>query len=173
MNNCYNIGARYAIAGRILKGTTVIAYVMHDKILGQYSPLEKSLVEQLALNKQIYNCSAQIYGDIVNLKGINCKLSQLPKYNPDGTLVDDSDKIKKKVVPDLKLVGKVHTGRTVTSYIMIALNEPDKLMKIPKDAVIKLAQEGRIINAKSQMNGKDALIRAANGYTLSGLKTYK
>lgn len=171
MTGYYNIGARYEIIGRVTSGTAVVAYTLRDKISGLICQMEKGIVEQLALNKQIYNCNAQLYGNIVNLKGINCKLSQLPKFDNKGNAIDEN-KNKRKNTADLKLVGKVPCGRLISDYIVISVYEPDKTMKIPRETVIKLAQEGRIINAKSQMNGEEAMLRGTAGVNLAQLKTY-
>jgi hypothetical protein len=169
----YNVGAQYEIIGRIPKGTTIIAYVLKDKFTGKSHPVEKAIVEQLALNKQIYNCSAQIYGNIVNLKGINCKLNQLPRYDLSGNIVNDESKQKKRVIADLQLVGKIQNGRVISDYVVVSISEPDKLMKLPRDTVLKLAQDGRIINAKSQMNGSEIMLRGTAGFNLSQLRTYQ
>ena len=76
----YNFGAKYSIIGRILNRTTVEYYVLQDRSNNSTLKMKKGVVEQLALSKQIYNCNAQVYKDIVNMKGINFKLSQLPRY---------------------------------------------------------------------------------------------
>jgi hypothetical protein len=172
MGMYYNVGARYEIVGRVLQGTTVIAYVLRDKVTGNLGTMEKAVVEQLALNKQIYNCSAQVYSGIVNLKGINCKLSKLPKYDINCNPIVDDVNQKKKIRADLKLVGKVQNGRVISDYMVVYLSDPNKVMKVPRDTVIKLAQEGRIINAKSQMNGSEVMLRGAAGVNLAQLKTY-
>lgn len=170
--NYYNIGARYEIVGRISKGTTVIAYMLKDRTSNSTLSMEKGMVEQLALNKQIYNCTAQVYGNLVNLKGINCKLSKLPKYKEDGDIVGDEPKKKVKVEADLKIVGKITEGRTITHYVVSALKSPDVMMKVPKETVIQLALEGRFTNAKVQMNGNELMLRGTYGANLNQLTTY-
>lgn len=173
MANYYNIGARYEIIGRVTERTSVIAYIIKDNHSGgNIYPMEKSMVEQLALNKQIYNCTGQIYGNIINLKGINCKLNQLPRYDRLGNKVIDENKGKRKVTADLELVGKVQKGRVITDYILISLTNPDKPFKLPRDMVLKLAQEGRVVNAKSQKNGEEIMLRGVEGFNLAQLKTY-
>lgn len=173
MKNNYNIGARYEIIGRVTKGTSVLGYLILDKSNNTRGTLEKAVVEQLALNKQIYNCTAQVYGNIVNLKGINCKLNQLPKFTMDGQPVPENDRKKKRVVSDLKLVGKVQKGRAISDYVVIDLNDPNTLMKIPRSLVLKLAQDGRFSNATVQMNGNEIMLRGVSGSNLSQLQTYK
>lgn len=168
----YNVGAKYEIVGRIQHGTSVMAYMVKDRVENSTSIIEKGIVEQLALNKQIYNCNAQLYGNLVNMKGVNCKLNQLPKYTETGDLVPEEEKPKKKAPADLKLIGKVQTGRTITDYVVVALKDTSKKMKVPKETVLQLAQEGRILNAKVQMNNGELMLRGNYGVNLSQLTTY-
>lgn len=168
----YNVGAKYEIVGRIQHGTSVMAYMVKDRVENSTSIIEKGIVEQLALNKQIYNCNAQLYGNIVNMKGVNCKLNQLPKYTETGDLVPEEEKPKKKAPADLKLIGKAQTGRTITDYVVVALKDTSKKMKVPKETVLQLAQEGRILNAKVQMNNGELMLRGNYGVNLSQLTTY-
>lgn len=170
----YNIGAQYEIIGRIQSGTTVKYYIIKDRTDDTEHKMEKAVVEQLALNKQIYNCQAQIYGDLVNLKGINCKLSQLPKYDDDCNVLDESDKPKKKkVVKDIRIVGKVHCGKNITDYVVVCISDPEKLFKVPKDTVLQLAKDGRIVNAKVQYNNGVLILRGTEKDSLSNLTQYK
>ena len=167
----YNIGARYELVGRVTKGTSVVAYIVKDKATNKISQMEKGVVEQLALNKQIYNCNAQIYNNLVNLKGINCRLNQLPKYDNYGQKLGTDDN-KKQASADLKLIGKIQCGREVQEYVVIYVDDPENKMKIPRDMVLRLAQEGRIINAKSQMNGNSIMLRGTSGNNLAHLEVY-
>lgn len=169
----YNVGAKYEIIGRITKGTTVSAYILKDKTNNKLFKMDKGIVEQLALQKQIYNCNAQTYKNIVNLKGINCKISQLPKYDENGNRIVDEVKVKKRSIADLQLVGKVPCGRGISDYIVVEISDPSKKMKLPRDLVIQLAQEGRIINAKSQMNGTEVILRGVAGEKLNNLNVYQ
>lgn len=168
----YNFGAKYSIIGRILNRTTVEYYVLQDRSNNSTLKMKKGVVEQLALSKQIYNCSAQVYKDIVNMKGINCKLSQLPRYSLEGEHKEYApvyDEIAGK--NGITLVGKVQHGRYVTDYVVICEDQPDKLMKITRDIIIKLAKDGRVTNAKVQMNGPQILLRGTKE-NLSRLRNY-
>ena len=169
----YNIGARYKIVGRVTNGTSVLAYVVADGIEKKNKIIPKNIVEQLALSKQIYNCTGQVYGNIVNLKGINCKLNQLPRYNMNGERVGTAESAKniaKKNKADLKIVAKVQNGRVISAYIVKRLDvEDDRGTKISRQEILNLARSGRIINAKCQKNENTYMLRAAPGYTLSNL----
>ena len=173
MINCYNIGAKYEIIGRVSHGTSVVAYMVKDRANGTISKIEKGIIEQLALNKQVYNCQAQIYNDRVNMKGINCKISKLPKYDDNGNPIIIEETTKPKVVADLKLIGKVQSGRAISDYVVISLLEPTKKMKVPKETVLQLALEGRVTNAKVQMNNGDMILRGSTGESLSQLALYR
>lgn len=171
-DNSYNIGAKYEIIGRVQHGTQVVAYKIKDRTDESESLINKAIVEELALNKQIYNCKAQVYNNIVNLKGISCKLNQLPRYNEDGTPIEEDNTVKKKVEADLTLIGKVQSGRIVSDYVLAPISDFSKKMKVPKDLVLQLAQDGRIINAKVQMNNGKPILRGTNGISLTQLALY-
>lgn len=172
MSTGYNIGAKYEIVGRILHGTSVMSYMVKDRATGVNNIIEKGIVEQLALNRQVYNCNAQIYGKIVNMKGVGCKLNQLQKYTENGEAIKEPEKPKPKAPADLKIVGKVQNGRMISDYVIVPLNDTTKLMKIPKDTVIELALEGRILNAKVQKNNGNNVLRGRYGVNLAKLALY-
>lgn len=169
-----NVGAQYEVIGRIQNGVKVTHYVIKDRTDDTKKKMEKAVVEQLALNKQIYNCQAQIYGDLVNIKGINCKISQLQKYDEELNVIAETEKQRKKKVPkDLRLVGKVQNGKFISDYVIASVNDPDKMVKLPKDTVLQLAQEGRIVNAKVQYNNGVLILRGTEREALSRLTQYR
>lgn len=169
----YNTGAQYEIIGRIPNGTYIVGYVLNNRVTGEKSMVQKDIVEQLALNKNIYNASAQLYDNVVNMKGINCKLSQLPKYKVNGEVIKDKD-FNKNFQPFLKIVGKVQRARQICAYIVEFKDKNNRISRkrIDKDEVIKLAQAGYIINAKVQYNSGELMLRGVNE-DLTLLKRYK
>ena len=173
MSNYNNVGARFEIIGRIMSGTSVTGYMIRDLYSGEVGTFDKSTTEQLALGKQIYNCSAQVYNQIINLKGINCKISKMPRYDENGNIIDEHNKQPKKIIPDLRLVGKVQNGRVVTNYILSPISNPNERIEKSKEETLELAKNGRIVNVKSQMNGGEAMLRGAQGFNMSKLQTYQ
>lgn len=167
----YNIGAKYEIIGRVMSGRVVEYYIVKDRVKGRIAPLEKGVTEQMALNKQIYNCNGQIYNNIINLRGINCRLNALPRYTKDCKLEPIKER-KPVITANLKLIGKVQSGREIQEYIVICVDDPSNKMKIPRDVVIKLAHEGRLLNAKSQMNGDSLMLRGTEDFNLTSLEVY-
>lgn len=172
MDRYFNIGAKYDIIGRVINGREVVAYIVKDKLTESEQVLEKGILEQLALNKQIYNCAAQLYNNTVVLKGINCKISQLPKYSSDDlSLIIDEP--KELVQPSWRLVGKVQHGRRVTAYMLVSLLDSKTLIKLSKEEVLNLAKDGHIANAKVQRNGKSLMLRGTPGNDISQLRLFQ
>lgn len=170
----YNVCAKYEIIGRIKSGATVVAYMINDRTTNKQCKFERPVVEQLALNKQIYNCTAQVYANAVIMKGINCQLNKLPNYNPDGTIIKKEEDIKKKKEPpNLELIGKIQDGRSISDYIVINIADRDSIMKISKEQVIQLAIDDRFINAKAQKNNDQYILRGKNGFNIHRLALYK
>ena len=167
----YNLDARYKILGRVMRGQTVLAYVVADKNTNARTMIAKGIVEEMALNKQFINCFGQVYGNSINLKGIGCKLNQLPKYNEKGELIEVEEKHKKRL-NDLRLIGKIQQGRNVVAYVLEAVNKTEYPGEFRKNRqeTLELARAGRIINAKCQIYDGKLMLRAANGYSLNNIK---
>lgn len=172
MNKYYNIGAKYKIIGRIVAGTKVTDYVVEDMTTHAKIPMDKAIVEQMALNKQIYNCSAQVYNNLVNLKGINCKISKLPKFDAACNLLEDDGK-PKRYKADLEVVGKIQDGRVISDYLVVQISNPDKMIKINRYVALKLAQEGRFTNIRCQKCCGEIIMRGTDGQSLNSIMTYR
>lgn len=167
----YNLDARYKIIGRVMRGQTVLAYAVVDRHTNAKTLIAKNIAEEMALNKQFVNCFGQVYDNNINLKGIGCKLNQLPKYNEHGELIEIEEKHKKRM-NDLRLIGKIQQGRNVVAYVLEAVNKaayPGEIKK-SRQETLELARDGRIINAKCQIYEGKLMLRAANGYSLNNLK---
>lgn len=80
-----NLDAKYIVVGRYMYGVSVVGYVIKDRA-GVPRRVSKEVFEELALQGQVYNCSANIYNNSVNLRGIGIKLKDLPTKNLRGTM---------------------------------------------------------------------------------------
>lgn len=171
--NC-NMLAQYEIIGRVPNGTSIAGYVVKNRMTGEVTMLQKGIVEQLALCKNIYNASAQIYNNVVNLKGLGCKLSQLPKYSANGELITTVNTKKYQVEPFLRIIGRVQKYREICGYIIEYRDSNDNLIrrKFTKEKVLELARKGYIINAKAQLNNGELMLRGI-AEDLGALKTFK
>ena len=84
----FNFDANFMVVGRIKEGTKVLGYLIIDRERGKRI-IKKDVFEQMALSKQIRNCTGHVYKDEngkckVVLRGINMKLTELPAYNKEG-----------------------------------------------------------------------------------------
>lgn len=70
--------SQYQIVGRYMSGTEVTAY--HVAKVGEKSAarLDRDVVAYLAAKGQIVNCKGQLYKGKLILKGVGCRLDQLP-----------------------------------------------------------------------------------------------
>lgn len=68
----------YKIVGRYMNGNEVVAYaVVRDKD-NAHGKLTREQIAYLIGKRQVVNCDAQIYKNKLILKGIGCKLDELP-----------------------------------------------------------------------------------------------
>ena len=151
------LATKYTIIGRYMDGVKVIGYEL-ETTDGAKISLPKKTVEELALNKQILNCTAQKYVHpetskvIVVLKGIGCKLSSLPSKNISKakTKVDTRGVITERIVNGKNTVGYIvrwHTGET---------------REYKREDILKLAREGYLKNARAQMLKGRLLLRGTD-----------
>ena len=151
------LATTYAIVGRYMDGVRVIGYDLETVGEGKRLRLPKKAVETLALNKQIINCTAQKYTDpktnkvMVVLKGVGCKISDLPCIN-----INKPEKKDKRAVIVKRIVeGKYTYGYTVLTY---SGEERD----LTREQVMELARRGALKNARAQMLKGKLLLRGVN-----------
>lgn len=157
----YNENARYEIIGRIIDGVQVESYILRDRHNGCHIVMNKSEVNTNALAKNIYNCTGQLYNGKIIIKGINCKLNQLDKFDTSGNrLIKTKTRTMKNEKPTMRIIGKVLEGRNIVSYV---LNYKDgdevRTIVVDKETVVKLASNGKIINATTQRLGDKIILR--------------
>ena len=151
----------YRIIGRSLCGVKVIGYMLENVMTFERGIYSKKQTEELALNKQIVNCTAQIYKDKIIIKGIRCKLVELPDFNENGI------QIKKKHMEDkhtIVIVSRVMRGKHNLAYVLeyrINNNTIDT-RTLEREKVLNMAREGLIENARVQ--------KLNNRYLLRGVK---
>ena len=168
VSSYYNIGAPYIMIGRVISGNKVLKYILKEANTDNEVILDKDITEQLALDKKIYNCSAQLYNNIVNLKGIQCKISELPKYDMNGNKIETK---KKDLKNYMKLVARLQDGREVVGYKIVRVSDPESEIYIDRDGLLELAKNGILVNAKVQKDHDRVILRAKNGYKIKDIKT--
>ena len=151
----------YKIIGRYTEGVKVIGYALQNADTGEVGVINKQIVEQLALSKAIMNCSGQFYDDKVVLKGINCKLVNLPNCTADGRIVSKEKELISNKQEPLYINARIVDGKNIVGYRLFRLNDNgDKVEKnIERDKVLQLARSGLIANARVQRSNDKLLLR--------------
>lgn len=147
----------YTLVGRQTSGTNVIGYIVMENRSGCVMPMRKEIVYKLALNKQISDVVAQNYKGKITMKGVKYKISELPVYDSNGNIIQDSEPQENKKI---YIVYKVVNGKNTLAYgIEIRVgNRTVNSAVLSRDTIIKLAKQGAIENARYQSsNGKDIL----------------
>lgn len=147
----------YRIEGRYMRGTTVTDYYLIDQN-GNKHRMSKDEVGRLALNKQIVNCVAQQYGGQIVMKGLNCKLNQLPilrDNDPNIVIVNNPSRFT-----TLLITMRIIQNRRVVGYVLrdYAGNE----QCVQKEQVISLAATGKVSNARVQRSQGKSILRGVN-----------
>lgn len=151
--------ARYIVIGRYTEGVSILGYMVQDLATGEKAVLNRKNVEMLALNKNIENVTAQVYNGKVIMKGSNCKLSELPKYDKHGNLITATQK-QPTVTEEIIITDRIGDGKTITGYVVALINNGVKCSeaRLSREKVMELARDGKIANARVQMsNGKPVL----------------
>lgn len=81
-----NWEAQYKVEARVMCGVSVVGFIVVDRN-GNTKRVRKEAFEKLALDNKIFNCSANIYNNRVNLRGIGIKLKDLPVIKIKETVV--------------------------------------------------------------------------------------
>lgn len=151
-------GIKYKVVGRCMDGVKVIGYVVINN-LGIKEYKVKDELYQLALDKHVVNCSAQLYDDKVVLKGIGCQLAKLPKLNKYGETIEKVENNTKTAI----IVGKITDRKEVVGY-RVQFNDGNNInyKNISRDKLLILAKNKKIDNARVQMLNNKMLLRGVN-----------
>lgn len=138
----------YQITGRYTKGKEVVGFHLQSITTGKSGKFPKEFVAYLIGKEQVTNCTAQIYKGRVLFRGKGISLDDLPSSPIDGEMDASAE--------NLTVVGALRSGNRIVGYAV--QNAGSGVAKYSRAKVIKLAQEGKITNARVQMyNGKPLL----------------
>lgn len=155
--------AKYNIIGRYSEGVSVLGYVMQDLNSGHTELFNRKAVEELALGKRINNVTAQVYEGKVIMKGIDCKLSNLPSYDKTGTIICKQNKEEERT-EDIIIVGRLVKGKNAIGYKIALRNNGDTVNSkyISREKAVELAKQGYITNARVQMCNGESVLRGVS-----------
>ena len=154
---------QYQIVGRYMDGKEVTAYHLQSLETGKQGRYSREQVAYLVGREQVTNCTGQIYQDKLLLRGVGISLDSLPVQQEDGSLSRTGNvghvrrgTSNEDIMTQLIIVELVVHGRNTVGYVV--QNAGGGRTKIPREQLLKLAQEGRVGNARVQMyQGKPVL----------------
>lgn len=153
----------YTVVGRCLEGVKVIAYVIKDNVTMNTSIVSKDATERLVMNKLVENCTGQFYDGKIIIKGVNCKLTDMPNYNLSGDIIVKEVMGKAKKVAKLEIRARVVYGKTTVGYIVRSLDSSSNTdRRLDRKTVVELARDGKIANARAQRFNDKMLLRGVN-----------
>lgn len=161
-------GHGLTVVGRCMNGVRVIGYIAVDNKTRAKLYFDKEQFQNLVINKQVVNCTGQVYEDKIIIKGVNCQLSKLPKFDHNGNPIKHK-KVREKEDRKLVIVGKITDSKEIVGYRLgYNVNGQINYKDIPRKAVLQLARDKKIKNARVQMSNNRMLLRGV-GCDLSKL----
>lgn len=154
----------YDAIGRCTNGVTVDGYILRNISTGKITFCERSITEQLAINKQIKNIAAQVYEGRIIMKGQGCKLSTLPNYTKEcdlksSRICGQSNSGAKTVICARISDGKNTVGYVIKRHSNISNAEYRRMSRVD---TIMMARDGKIDNARVQMSAGKPVLRGVN-----------
>lgn len=161
------IKTMYQIVGRYMNGSEVTGYHLHSMETGKSGKFTREQVAFLVGKGQVTNCTGQVYQDKLILRGTNGSLEDLPIQQEDGRFKgsDAIGHVRRNTtgaaaMEQFLIVGVLRNGKEVVGYIV--QNAGGATKKLRKTVVVKMAQEGKIGNARVQMNNGHILLRGVD-----------
>lgn len=148
---------KYTIIGRKKSGTFVVGYVLRNNETGATGVMSRDDVYTLAFNNLISDVSIQEYNGKITMRGTKTKISELPVYDDNGSIVKSTQPGNVNI---LALTGKVMSGKNVIGYRITAYTNGKAAGSkvVNRDTVMRLAKDGKIYGVRYQMsNGVDIL----------------
>lgn len=149
----------YTILNPIKEGTVIIGYRLKNGN-NQIVTKPRDEVNELAVLGYITNAKARVENGTVTLKGIGCKLRELPALQIRKMNTSEEYIVTHRVISNRKIVGYV------------VLNNKGASRKISVAEGIELAKRKRIHNVGIQKySDTDYRLRGKNGFSLEELPT--
>ena len=149
------------VIGRCMDGVKVVGYVAMDNSTKDKIYFNKEQFQNLVIHKKVLNCTGQVYEDKIVIKGVNCQLARLQRYDLNGNKINNintEDKTNK-----LEIIGKITDSKEVIGYrIMYISNGQIKHKDLRRQTVLDLAKDKKIKNARVQMSNNRILLRGVN-----------
>lgn len=157
----------YQIVGRYMDGKEVTGYHLQSIETGKAGKYTKEQVIYLVGRDQITNCTGQIYQDKVILRGNGMSLDDLPVQFESGKIknTEQQGKIRRneqigQTMEKLMIIGSIKKGKFTVGYVI--KNAGGATKEIGREDLLRLAQDGKIGNARVQNYDGKLLLRGIN-----------
>lgn len=172
---------KYIVTGRYMNGTEVSGYHLVTNSGDEHKKVTREQFIFMLGKGLIANCTGQVYGNQVIIRGTNISIGDLPIVDDKTGKVrkpDDKTNVRPKkgemlqILDQLTLTGRLMFGRDNVGFEV--KNHGGQVRRLPREEVIKLADEKLISNATVQNlneNGKVRKILRGAGIDLRDLAT--
>lgn len=167
----------YTMVGRYKQGNEVVAYHLQSLEQGKAGKFSREQVIYLIGRGQVSNCTAQLYKDGVIIRGVGMNLEELPVIQTDGNGNSsvrgvEGASIKKsathqQILEQVAIVAEVKDGTKKWGFVV--RNNAGATKAFTRAQIVKLAEEGRISNARVQQDRGQTLLRGSAGTNLTAL----
>lgn len=151
---------KYIIKARHMRGVKVLGYYLESTRDGSRRLVNKESAQELALGGFITNCKAQVYNNDVVMKGVGCKISELPIIDADTGKLRGVETKKKTVEALYEITARVINGKHVLGYVIQDRGRVP-IIKTKKE-VVELTRRGLVSNARIQMSNGVPILRGVN-----------
>lgn len=173
---------KYVVTGRYMNGTEVSGYHIISSLGANQKKVTREQLVYLLGKGEIANCTGQLYGDQVIIRGTNgVSIADLPIFDERSksmrqtefkSNVKPKDGNMSKILGQLTLTARLMCGKESIGYEV--KNYGGQVRRLSRDQVMELASDKQISNATVQNLSKDGttvkLLRGA-GVSLNSLPT--
>lgn len=156
---------QYVVTGRYMRGKEATGYhIMTSKNDKQKRVTREQFIYMLGQGS-IINCTGQVYGEQVIIRGTNgVNISELPIYDDNSGKIRNLEYITQvkptggdmeQVLSQVTLVGRLMCGRENIGFEV--RNHGGRIIRLPRQQVIQLAENKLITNAVVQNLNKDGV----------------
>lgn len=169
----------YTMVGRYKQGNEVVAYHLQSLDKGKAGKFSREQVIYLIGRGQISNCTAQLYKDGVIIRGVDMSLEDLPVVQTDSngnSTVKNANvqnvrksATQQQVMEQVAIIAEVKDGSKKWGFLV--RNNAGATKALNRAQIVKLAELGRISNARVQQDRGQTLLRGAAGTNLTALQS--
>lgn len=169
----------YSMVGRYKQGNEIVAYHLQSLDTGKAGKYSREQVIYLIGRGQVSNCTAQLYKDGVIIRGVGMNLESLPVVQTDNngaSTVKNANiqnvrksATQQQILEQVAIIAEIKDGSKKWGFLV--QNNAGAKKACSRAQIVKLAEMGRISNARVQQDRGQTLLRGAGGTNLTALQS--